>query len=217
MTPEPTGERLHGPIAERSVAGLTATELLVVSAILVFLVGMIHQTMRYQSIANRRYTADAVTQGTLRLWTERIVRDLRHTGFDPLPDDDVFFGFLTADSRTFRSSIDAAPFGSYDPSSARENLGYRIAAPNLQGFGTLERWHGQGSWRPVLERVSLAFRYYDSRGLELGTGGNPIPTRAIRRVDVTLSAISETGGGPGVAPRRITESSSAKIRNSSNT
>lgn len=194
------------PFRPASQRGMTLTELLVASTVLSLFGLMLWSTAEFQTRLHRRETSQNLTQGTLRLWTDRLVRDVRNSGHRPRPDSPEV-GILEAGPSSIRFTLDAVPpWGVHDPADARENVGYRITDVDADGFGRLERWLGGDRWRSLLAPVRLRIRYFDNQGAEIGGIGAPPAVGSIRRVDVTLTARAEGSG-------ETSATSSAWLRN----
>ena len=191
-------------------AGLSLPELLVVSAILVTLLGLLHTTFRYQVHSQRRETAKNVTQTDLRIWVERMVRDIRVAGYDPREINPTTPTFtITALSPTeIRLTTDFNGDGSLD-SGAQENIGYRLNGD------ALELWRGGSSWRPVLEGVSnLTFTCFDAQEASLTCAASPQSIRrSVSAISIALTAEAETGGVPTMAAPVLSQQATAELRN----
>lgn len=197
------GSRFHAE------AGLSLPELLVVSAILVTLVGLLHTTFRYQTMAQRRETAKNVTQTDLRIWVDRMVRDIRGAGYDPLEKNQtsVLFTIDALSSTQIQFKIDFDGDGVVD-AGGRENIGYRLNGD------VLELWQGS-AWRPVLQGVdSLTFTCFDAQKRSLTCAATPQSVRrSVSEIGIAVTAHAETGGVPTMAPPVITQQATAELRN----
>lgn len=185
--------------------GLTLAELLVVTAIFSLLMALLHETFRFQSQTYARESAHNVTQRSLRVWLARMVKDIRRAGYDPretnATDPTPDFVVQTFTATEFRFTADTNGDGDLD-AGPHEHLGYRLSGEELQ------MWQGGTGWRPVLFGVQeLAFQYLDANGNETSC------VTCLSAVSITITAEAETGGGPKVAPPRLSESAVAKIRN----
>jgi type IV pilus assembly protein PilW len=175
-------------------------ELVVVTAILTTLTLLVHETMRVQGASHRRESARSVTHGELRIWLARMVRDIRHAGYDPTGSGN--FGIVHLSPTEIRFTADMNRNGVVD-ADASENLGYRMQD------GTLERWQGGSSWRPVVSGLSgLQFNYFDAAGNTVTTAA-----RAVALVEMELSAETSTGGSGGLAPVVVSRKATAETRN----
>ena len=196
-------------------SGMTLTELIVVSAILLSLTGVVYASFRSESQTFNRQTAKAMTQGDLRLWLGRMVNDIRKANYDPTNRNatTVTFTLLTYSNTDFTFTTDANSNGTLDTSSV-ETLGYRVNNGTLQ----LDQ---NGSWRTVLTGLTSTspFSYWDVQGNQLtcvGATTNSCSTsekRSIATVKITLTAEPSTGGIPGVSAPVIQESAAAGFRN----
>lgn len=139
-----------------STAGLTLTELTVVTAIFSVLTGLVFGTVRYQTRNYEVQSATNVTQSGIRIWLARMVKDLRRAGYDPL--DTGNFGITVHTSTEIRFTTDANSDGTLGTDSS-ENVGYKFEN------GTVSLWLGGSTWRPILTDVSsLTFVYRDVQG-----------------------------------------------------
>jgi Tfp pilus assembly protein PilW len=195
-------------------AGLSLPELLVVSAILVTLLGLLHTTFRYQTMSQRRETAKNVTQTDLRVWVERMVRDIRVAGYDPRETNatTTTFTIVALSPTEIRFTSDFDGDGTLD-SGAQENLGYRLNGD------TLELWRGGSSWRPVLHGVSsLTLTCFDAQGpdpdSEITCAASPQSIRrSVSAIRIALTAQAETGGVPTMGAPVISQQATAELRN----
>jgi prepilin-type N-terminal cleavage/methylation domain-containing protein len=191
-------------------AGLSLPELLVVSAILVTLLGLLHTTFTYQSQMQRRETAKNVTQTDLRVWVERMVRDIRVAGYDPRETNATTptFTILALSPTEVRFTTDFDGDGTLD-SNAQENLGYRLNGD------ALELWRGGSSWRPVLEGVSnLTLTCFDAQNdTRTCDADDQSLRRSVSAISIALTAEAETGGVPTMAPPVLTQKATAELRN----
>ena len=202
MTRDP---RFHGQ------AGLTFPELIVVSFILVTLVALVHATFRYQVGSQRREFAKVATQTDLRVWLERMVRDIREAGYDPCYETGDVFTIQTASPTELTFTLDYDGDCDHDAADSRENVGYRLNGD------ALELWRGGSSWRPVVQNVSnLSFTCLDAeeppREFTCSATDESM-RRSIAAVRVEISAQAETGGVPTMAPPVITQQATAELRN----
>jgi prepilin-type N-terminal cleavage/methylation domain-containing protein len=196
-------------------SGMTLTELIVVSAILMSLTGVVYASFRYESQTFNRESAKAMTQGDLRLWLGRMVNDIRRANYDPTDYNStaVRFSLLTFSYTDLTFTSDLNSNGSLDTSPV-ETLGYRL------NNGTLQL-NQNGTWRTVLTGVTSTqlFTYYDSQGVALTcitSVSNTCTTsekRSIATVGITLTAQTSTGGDPGISPPVIQETATAGFRN----
>jgi prepilin-type N-terminal cleavage/methylation domain-containing protein len=191
-------------------AGLSLPELLVVSAILVTLLGLLHTTFRYQAMAQRRESAKNVTQTELRVWVERMVRDIRVAGYDPRESNatTTTFTIVALSPTEIRFTSDFDGDGTLD-SNAQENLGYRLNGD------TLELWRGGSSWRPVLHGVSnLTLTCFDAQESPLTCAASPQSIRrSVSAIGIALTAEAETGGVPTMGAPVLTQQATAELRN----
>jgi type II secretory pathway component PulJ len=195
---------------------MTLTELIVVSAILMSLTGVVYASFRSESQTFNRQEAKAMTQGDLRLWLGRMVNDIRRANYDPTNKNatTVTFTLQTFSNTDLTFTSDLNSSGTLDTSPV-ETLGYRLNSGSLQ----LEQ--NSGSWRTVLTGVTSTalFSYWDVQGVQLtcvGASSNTCTTsekRSIATVKITLAAQPSTGGIPGVSAPVISESAAAGFRN----
>ncbi|MGH7805618.1 MAG: hypothetical protein ACREQJ_14820, partial [Candidatus Binatia bacterium] len=157
----------------------------------------------------RRESAKAVTQTDLRVWVERMVRDIRGAGYDPLEKNrtSVIFTIDELSSTEIRFKMDFDGNGLVG-SAGRENIGYRLSGDELQ------LWNGS-TWRPVLQGVSsLSFTCVDARGTALICSETPASVRrSVSAIHIALAAHAETGGVPTMAAPVITQKATAELRN----
>ena len=191
-------------------AGLSLPELLIVSAILVTLVGLLHTTFRYQTMAQRRESAKNVTQTELRVWVERMVRDIRVAGYDPRETNatTTTFTIVALSPTEIRFTSDFDGDGTLD-SGAQENIGYRLNGD------ALELWRGGTSWRPVLQGVnSLTLTCFDAQDATLTCAASPQSIRrSVSAIGIALTAEAETGGVPTMGAPVISQQATAELRN----
>lgn len=181
-------------------SGLTLTELLVVSMILVILNGLIYATFRYESQIYNRESALGATQGDLRIWTVRMVKDIRNAAYDPKGTAFTLASppITTATSTDFEFKTDFDKSGAINTADAKEYLGYRLSGTTLQ-------LRQGASWRTVVQGVtSLSFTYRNFQGTQVTQTS---PYQDIAEVEVTISAQGAD------ASTSITESARALIRN----
>lgn len=170
----------------RSEAGLTLTELIVVTGIMAMLSALVYGTFRYQTLTYSTQTTLNATQSSLRVWLGRMVKDVRRIGFDPL--ETGLFGVATYTSTEFTAYSDADSDGVRDTTMV-ENIGYKFED------GTLYVWQGGTSWRPVLTGVGgLAFTYRDVQGSVVDTVIEDIAV-----IEVSIAAQATTASYNGVA------------------
>jgi prepilin-type N-terminal cleavage/methylation domain-containing protein len=204
------------PRAKGGQAGMTLTELLVVSLIFVVLTGIVHASFRFETQAFNREEARAMTQGDLRYWLGRIVSDIRKANYDPRGQNSTTPTFtLQSFSQTqLTFTTDLNSNGSVDTSPV-ETLGYRL------NNGSLQLLQNTG-WRTVLTGVTntqLFTSYLDAQGASLdcialsSNSCDTSQTRSIAAVTMTLTAQASTGGTPGLAKPSIAESATAVFRN----
>ncbi len=191
-------------------AGLSFPELLVVSAILVTLLGLLHTTFRYQAMSQRRESAKNVTQTDLRVWVERMVRDIRVAGYDPheINRTTPTFTIVALSPTEIRFTSDFDGDGTLD-SNAHENIGYRLNG------NTLELWRGGSSWRTVLQGVSnLTLTCADAQETSLTCAASPQSIRrSVSAISIALTAHAETGGVPTMAAPVLSQKATAELRN----
>jgi prepilin-type N-terminal cleavage/methylation domain-containing protein len=189
--------------AIRNQAGLTLTELVVVSMILSALSAMIYVTFVSESRAFARESARGVTQSDLRVWMVRMVKDVRNAGYDPRGT--AAAGILSpATPTSLRFTKDADESGAVSPTDSHETLGYRLNGTSLELL--------QGTtWRPVVLGVtSLAFAYYDVQGSQVNQTS---PYDAIEDIAVVGITITAQASNPPDPPMVISESGRATVRN----
>jgi type II secretory pathway component PulJ len=197
-------------------AGMTLTELLVVSVIFIVMTGIVHASFRYETQTFNREDAKAMTQGDLRYWLGRIVSDIRKANYDPLGQNSTTPTFtLQSFSQTqLTFTTDQNSNGSVDTSPV-ETLGYRL------NNGSLQLLQNTG-WRTILTGVTNAQlfpTYLDAQSQSLDCVGltsescDTSQTRSIAAVTITLTAEASTSGTPGVAKPSIEESATAVFRN----
>ena len=192
-----------------SQSGMTLTELIVVSFILIVLSGVSYAMARYQGQTFRREQAKAMTQGDLRIWLARMVNDIRKADYDPRGTNQTTptFTVQTFTSTQFTFTTDANSDGSLASSDAKENLGYRLNGSSLQ------LWQGGTSWRTVLNGVTaLRFDYEDGRGAAI-TGTTKSDRLSISAVQIALTAQATAGASPEVAAPIVTAQATATLRN----
>ena len=193
-----------------SQAGLTFPELLIVSFVLLTLLGMVSATFRYQVGTQRRESAKTVTQTDVRLWLDRMVRDLREAGFDPRERNktSVDFTITTLSASEIRFTRDYDGDGTLDNDS-REKLGYRVNA------GALQLLLATGTWRTLFEGVdTLLLTCFDAQGGSLTCATSPSSVkRSISAIRIELTAHAETGGTAGIGAPSITQSAMVELRN----
>ena len=191
-------------------AGLSLPELLVVSAILVTLLGLLHTTFRYQVMSQRRETAKNVTQTDLRVWVERMVHDIRVAGYDPRETNasTTTFTIVALSPTEIRFTTDFDGDGTLD-SGAQENVGYRLNGD------ALELWRGGSSWRPVLQGVSdLTLTCFDAQEASLTCAASPQSIRrSVSAIGIALTAQAETGGVPTMGAPVLSQQATAELRN----
>jgi type II secretory pathway component PulJ len=190
-------------------AGLTFPELLVVSVILVSLLGLVYASFRTQAGATRRESAKVVTQTEMRLWLDRMVREIREAGYDPREANAAVPTFtITGLSPTeIRFTTDFDKDGVLDADS-RENVGFR------RNGDALERWLGGSSWRPVVRGIeSFALTCFDAVGDEITCSSSPSLKTNVSAIRIALTARAATGGTPGVAPPTISQTATVELRN----
>lgn len=193
-----------------SQAGLTFPELLIVSFVMMTLLGLVSTTFRYQVGGHRREAAKGVTQTDVRLWLDRMVRDVREAGYDPRERNDtsVIFTITTLSPSEIRFTRDYDGDGTLD-NDARESLGYRLNGGALQSLLT------GGSWRTLFEGVDgFVLSCFDAQGSALTCASTPASVRrSISAIRIELTAHAETGGTPGVGAPSITQSAMVELRN----
>lgn len=200
----PRDPRFHGE------AGLTFPELLVVSVVLVSLLGLVWASFRTQAGAERRESAKVVTQTEVRLWLDRMVREIREAGYDPLEANAAVPTFTITDlsPTEIRFTTDFDKDGVLDASDSRENVGFR------RNGDVLERWLGGSSWRRVIGGVeSFALTCFDAVGDEVTCSSAPSLRTNVSAIRIAITARSATGGTPGVAPPTITQTATVELRN----
>lgn len=182
----------------REQRGLSLVELVVVTGVLSVLTALVYETSRVQTGTLRRETARSETHGDLRIWMERMVRDVRQAGYDPT--DSNAFGLVASETDEIRFTIDSNENGMVD---SGESHGYRKNGTDL------ERWLGGSSWRHAASGVSsLVFTYHDAAGNVLTN-----PTTGVSSVEIEISAEAASGGLPGVAAPIVSRKATAEIRN----
>ena len=203
MTRRPREDRFHRQ------AGLTLPELLVVSVILVSLLGLVYASFRTQAGAERRESAKVVTQAEMRLWLDRMVREIREAGYDPREVNTAVPTFtiteLSPTEIRFTTDFDKNGVLAAD---ARENVGFR------RNGDTLERWLGGSSWRAVVQGVeSFGLTCFDAVGGEVTCSNAPSLKTNVSAIRIAITARAATGGTPGVAPPSITQTATVELRN----
>jgi len=179
-------------------SGLTLTELLVVSFILVALSGLVYATFRYDSVTYRSEFGRSATQADVRVWTARMTKEIRNAGYDPTGAATTA-GVAAATSSDFEFRTDLDENGVVDDTNANEHLGYRVRD------GVLQKLQGS-TWRNVVLGVTaMTFTYRDPQG-------NPLtpPFTALDDVSEVDFAITAQSGD---ASTTFTESGAAMIRN----
>ena len=184
--------------ARSSRNGFTLVEVVLVSFFLVGLTAIVYGTFRCQTQSYRRQTAQNVTQAGLRIWLERMAREVRKACYDPLGTESFRFLIHDASEIQFTYALDS---NGDDLVDAAGTSGFRFYD------GTLQRWQGTG-WRTLVTGLeSLSFTYRDVGGEETA-----LP-ESIAFVEIALSARAETGGVPGLAPPVILQTTAAEVRN----
>lgn len=185
-------------------SGLTMTELLVVSLILVILNGLIYATFRYESQAYARETARGATAADLRIWMARMVKDIRDAGYDPLGTAFTAAApaIVTATPTDFEFKTDYDSSGGITTSDAKEYLGYKLNG------STVQLRQGDSTWRTVLQGVtSVSFTYWNFQGTQVNQTS---PYTSVLDIAEVRIAITAQGND---ATSAITESGRALIRN----
>jgi len=184
-------------------AGLSLIELLVVTLILVTLSGLVYATFRYESLAYSRELTRGATQADLRIWSSRMMKDIRNAGFDPLGTAGAGIKSpVTHQDVEFTADVDKNGSINTGAGAEKETLGYRLNASSLQLL--------QGSsWRTVVTGVtSLNFQYYDVQGNEVCQPNTSCTSvSSIAEVRFTITA---QGSDSSTA---IAEGGAARIRN----
>jgi hypothetical protein len=168
--------------------------------------GLVFSTARMMQQSLNRQTAEGVTQGDLRIWVERMVKDIRRAGFDPR--ESKSFGIVSCTSTELKFTTDSDADGILD-SGAPEEVGYRLYDPDADGQGVLQLWQGGSTWRSILPAatLSLDFEFRD------GQGSATTVCRNITLVDMVVSSQASTAGLAGLEASVVTESATAKVRN----
>lgn len=202
--------------SKKAQAGMTLTELVVVSLVFVVLTGIVHASFTLQSQTFSREEAKAMTQGDLRYWLGRMVSDIRKANYDPtnLNATTPTFTLQNFSQMQLTFTTDLNSNGSLDTSPV-ETLGYRLNNGSLQLLQN-------SAWRTVLTGVTstqLFTSYLDAQGTALdcilssSNSCDTSQTRSIAAVDISLTAQASTGGTPGVSKPSIQESATAVFRN----
>jgi len=171
--------------ALRSEHGLTLTELIVVSFVLIILTGLIWGTFATESRVYRVETARGTTISNLRLWTARMVKDIRNANYDPLGTAGA--AISTASPQDFEFTVDFDKNGAINTSDAREKLGYRLNGTSLQLLQAT-------TWRTIVSDVSsLTFTYWDYQGNQVN-GTSPYSSfQDIAEVRMSITAEADEG------------------------
>lgn len=189
---------MNRPAALGSQIGMTLTELVVVSFILVVLTGLVHTTYRYDIQSFARETSVNATQSTVRIWAIRMEQSIRNACFDASDSSVNPYSISTAQDQDFRFTTGATP----------SSVGFRLNGSNL------ELWQGASNWRVVLQNVTLLdFNYYDSQGAALDPASSTFPMASINEVEVTLIAQASASGIPGAPTPVVAQHFRAALRN----
>ena len=191
--------RIKEDCCSGSQAGLTLTELLVVSSILVVLSGLIYTTVLYESQTYSREAGRGAALADLRIWTGRMVRDIRNVGYDPRGT--AAAGISSATPTDFQFTADFDDSGGISASDPKETLGYRLNG------NTLQRLQGS-TWRTVVSGVTnLSFSYHDFQGNQVNQNSPYTSFDDIAEVRVLITVEGESSSGS------ISESGRVLIRN----
>lgn len=193
-----------GHRSTQHATGMTLVELVVVLGIFTILSGIVFHASTYLTQAFDRETSRNTAQRDVRIWMERMIRDIQKAGYDPL--DTGNFGVTTLEADELRFTTDTDQDGTVD-AGPNENVGYRLRDDDGDGVGVLEKWHGGDEWRQLLERASLQLVYEDVQGSATSRAAS------VALVEITLIGTADTGGGAHSTPATITEVAKAKLRN----
>ncbi|MGH7821223.1 MAG: PulJ/GspJ family protein [Candidatus Binatia bacterium] len=176
----------------RSATGMTLTELVLVSTLISSISAMVYTTFVHQTQAYRQQSAQSMTQDNLRVWLDRIVKDVRRAGYDPR--ETGLFAVESFSSTEFRFKADTDSDGVLDAGS--EYLGYKFED------GTVWLRTGQASWRPLLTGVGgFTFTYRDVKGNLVSTQGPAISSVEVAMsVEVTQTAAEGNETSPSHSP-----------------
>ena len=94
-------------VATGCQAGLSLTELLVVSATFTVLVALVYATFAYESQAYSRATNQNVSQRDLRVWLARMESEIREAGYNPLETTPSPFTIGAHGASDFQFKLDA--------------------------------------------------------------------------------------------------------------
>jgi Tfp pilus assembly protein PilE len=179
-------------------AGLSLTELVVVSFVLVILTGLVYATFRYESQTYARQTSQNATQATLRIWAARIAQTMRGACFNPSDASPSSYTIGTATGHDFEFTTNAIP----------TSVGFKLDGTNLLSLA------GASTWRVALQGVtSMTLGYYDAQGFSLDPTSSTFTASSVAEVEVTLTAQAASSGYPGVDAPVIAEHFRAALRN----
>lgn len=213
-------ERYHQRTYGRGEAGFSLAESLIAVAISsVILLGLylMYDVNQATFIRGEQQTD---LQQNARIGMDRLVREVRLTGFDPQSPTIIPAPCATAIQSATRTSIGF--IADVDSDGTTEKVEYthdpacnpncavdppkmrREEWPSLAGPDCTANWSASGGAQPLAERVTgLTLAYYDGSGVCLGGGcaapPDPVPPGSlgsIRRISVAITtAGTQTGGG----------------------
>lgn len=189
---------------------MTLVELIVVTAVFTVLGSLTYATIASQNRTFRHEQARGTMQSDARVWGERIVKDIRRCGYDPLAVSTVaspVFAVKTATPTEFRCTSDDDGDGTLD-ANPREYLGFRSSGTSL------EISQGSGAWRAVASGLTaLAITYSNVNQAQVNATSPYDSTLDISEVSVTFALSSGVPSTPGGSEATVTEALRAAIRN----
>lgn len=183
--------------------GLSAIELIVVTAVSGVLLAMVQTTSRAQvQTMNREYATNAV-QPSMRLWMARFAEAIRGIGYDPL--ETTSFGLLTHTATELTFTTDSDADGVLD---ANETIGIRLSSGELQ-------FRRGANWRTAIPSVvnqeaefgTAVFVYLDGAGIETASISN------VHAIRITIHVRTSTAGVSTMGVPVLSQTITAEIRN----
>jgi prepilin-type N-terminal cleavage/methylation domain-containing protein len=202
----------------RGQRGFTLTELMVATAIMGFVLSAGLLALQAGTQASEVATGRAEAQSNIRFALDRMLSDMRGTGFDPTSNgfDPVDGGSLAVSTVQLISDLNAngaidAPANPCDASAAAERVRYRLVGTDLMRAVMTSNTVAACETTIIGGVQSLTFSYLDANNTTLAAqSANAASVRAVE-VKLTLKPESVSGHRQGAGAATMTDR--ARFRN----